>query len=102
MSTITKDIRDRLSKNVKVAVLGNSNRTSKDLAIDLIHASGQSYDEIAKGTFLHRTTVKKLAREKTKNPQSQTVDRVLKHFDVRLQGDFVATKSKFENQPKQK
>jgi hypothetical protein len=80
--------------------LGNSNRSDKDLAIDLIHASPASYKEIANDCFLSPVTVQKLAEEITKWPRFDTIERILKNFNVANTSEFVTIKSKYRNQPK--
>ena len=98
----TEVIRNAVAEKVSVQALGNSNRSMKDLAIDLINASNLSYADIADGSFLCTTTVKKLAMEITRFPRMDTIERIYKFFGVDMKGDLVTLQSKFENKPKAK
>lgn len=103
---IDKALRTALSKKVQMAALGNSDRSLKIWAVDLINASAETgkepnYRHIADRCYLHPTTVKNLATQKTRNPQTETVERVLRHFGVRLKGDLVTIHARYEPKPKE-
>ena len=82
--SIAKKIRDQINANVLLSALGNSNRSLRDVSVDLINASGLDWDVIADGTYLCKGTIGNLAQDITLNPQLQTVERVLKFFDCRV------------------
>ena len=83
MSIETK-IRNRIKANVQMRALGNSNRSLRDVAVDLINASKLDWQDIADGTYLCKGTIAKLAQDITLNPQLQTVERIMKFFDCRV------------------
>lgn len=100
MSAITKQLMLDLTANVELKTLGNSHRSLRDLAADLINASKQSYAAVAKGSFLHEKTVENLATGHTKRPQSETVERILRYFGVQMNGELVRITKRYHNQPK--
>jgi len=89
--SVAKKIRDQIAANVALSALGNSNRSMRDVAVDLINASGLQWEYIADGCYLCKGTIKNLAKDITQNPQLQTVERVMKFFDCRvdLKGEIV-------------
>ena len=89
--SIEKKIRAKITANVALSALGNSNRSMRDVAVDLINASGLDWDVIADGCYLCKGTIGNLAQDITQNPQLQTVERVMKFFDCRvdLKGEVV-------------
>ena len=89
--SINKKIRDQIASNVQLRALGNSNRSMRDVCVDLINASKLDWEEIAAGAYLCKSTVGRLATEQTKNPQLETVERIMKFFDCRvdLKGEIV-------------
>ena len=98
--TIAKQIRDTINTNVSLAAIGNSDRKMKDVAIDLINASGMDYKDIAGMCYLCKTTIANLASEKTKNPQSETLERIFRAFEYQLDLKAVKLNAKFTNKPK--
>jgi hypothetical protein len=102
--SIAKKIRDNISVTVDLRALGNSNRSLRDIAVDLINASGLAWEDIADGTFLCKGTIGNLAKDITKNPQLQTVERVIKFFDCRvdLRGEVVKGPNLLQPKQKQK
>lgn len=101
MPTVSDEIRKHITSRVHLAAGGNTNRTPKDLAIDLIHASGEDYAKIAEGTFLCKATVQRLAEEVTQRPQDETITRVNRYFGVRYDVSLTKVTSAYQNQPKE-
>jgi hypothetical protein len=100
--SIAKQIRDNINANVALTALGNSDRKMKDIAIDLIHASGMRYKDIANDCFLCTSTVANLASEKTQNPQSETIERIFRAFEYQLDMKSVKLNAKYANREKKK
>jgi hypothetical protein len=98
--SIAKAIRDNINEKVELYALGNTSRTLADVATDLIHASGMKYKVIASDCFLCTSTVKNLASGKTKRPQAETVERVLRAFSFQLDVKMVNMHAKYSNKPK--
>lgn len=98
--TVASRVRSSIASKTKLSALGNDNRSLKDLAVDLIHDSGMPYDAIADGCYLCNATVKNLAQEVTRWPRADTVERIIRYFEVSLSGKQETLKSKFRNQPK--
>lgn len=100
--SVEKKIRDKIAANINMRALGNSTRSLRDVAVDLINASGMDWEDIADGTYLCKGTIANLAQDITRNPQLQTVERVMKFFDCRV--DMVGEVIKGPNllQPKEK
>lgn len=96
-----KNISKRIKDKVRLRAIGNSGRKLKHVAQDLVNASDLGYGEIAEGCFLCKATVKNLARGTTHNPQSETVERVFRFFDMRVDLNGEPIKGKYANQPKQ-
>ena len=96
----SKDVRARLQKMVTKPTGGNSNRTLRELAIDVINESGKSYSEIAHESWLCKATVVRLAEGYTIYPRADTIDRILKTFGVTLTGNVVTVKNQYLNQKK--
>jgi hypothetical protein len=95
-------LRRQLNRRVELKAIGNSNRKMKDVAIDLINESHLDYETIAAGCFLSETTIKRLALEITINPQSETIERIFRYFQmtVNLKGEII--KPQFINIEKEK
>lgn len=98
--SIEKQIRDSINTNVSLMALGNSNRKMKDVAIDLIHASGMDYKDIADKCYLCKSTIVNLASERTENPQSETIERIFRAFEYQLNMKAVQLNAKYANKPK--
>lgn len=97
-----------LGKNLligKVKALGNSNVKLSDLASDLVNKHGD-LKEIADGSFLHISTVKRIAsldptlQGDEYKPNADTVERIFKFFNAEVQIKSVAIKPRFKNQAK--
>jgi hypothetical protein len=82
--SVEKKIRDKIAGQVKLSALGNSNRSLRDVAVDLINASDMDWVDIADGCYLCKGTIANLSLDITLNPQLQTVERVMKFFDYRV------------------
>lgn len=95
-------IGNQIKAKVKLAAIGNSDRKLKDVAQDLVNASGMSFAEVANGCFLCISTVKKLARGATRNPQSETIERVFRFFNMRVDLSGEPIKEKYANRKKEK
>jgi len=100
--SIAKKIREQIKANVQLRALGNSNRSLRDVAVDLINASSMAWEDIADGTYLCKSTIGNLAQDITKNPQLQTVERVIKYFDYRVDINGEVVKGSNLLQPKTK
>jgi len=85
---------------VKLISGGNSNRKRKNVLIDMIHQSGESYKDIAAGAYLAARTVRNLAEEVTQNPQSETEERLLAYFQTEMIYEGVVLKPNYRNKPK--
>jgi hypothetical protein len=89
-----------LDRKVKLSAIGNDSRTMRDVAIDLLNASGEQLQDVAHECFLSPETVKRLAREETQRPQADTLERIYRHFGYELQLKRVVIRPKFANAPK--
>ena len=99
---IVAQIMDLKTSKVKMRALGNDNRSTKDFIIDVLHASGDSDKDIAKNAMLCTQTVSNLREEKTKRPQSETMDRIAKAYGFQATYSKVSIQPKFRNKPKPK
>jgi transcriptional regulator with XRE-family HTH domain len=97
---IAQQIRQQINANVALTALGNSTRTLRDVAIDLIHASGWKYKVIAEETFLTPSTIKNLASGKTIRPQAETIERIFRAFEYQLDMKAVKLNAKYANRAK--
>ena len=86
--SVAKKIRDQIAANINMRALGNTTRSLRDVAVDLINAS--------------KSTIKNLAEDKTKNPQLQTGERIIKFFDGRVDLTGEVVKGPNLLQPKKK
>jgi len=84
-------VRAAIKDKVNLKFGGDDKRTMRDVAIDLINASGLSWKEIAEGCYLAGTTIKNLAMEKTLFPRYDTVERVFKFFNYEANLKYVST-----------
>ena len=98
--SIEKQIRDNINANVALSALGNSNRKLKDVATDLINASGMYYEDIADKCYLCPSTIRNLATGKTQNPQSETIERIFRAFEYQLDMKTVQLHVKYANKAK--
>ena len=99
---LSDEIRQRVFTSVRPYAIGNSNRKMKDVAIDLINNSGMKWSYIASGCFLSEQTIKNLATEVTRNPQSETIERVFRFFGVALSMDTIIISQKYMNKEKER
>ena len=81
---ITDMMRARILKHVKLHALGNSNRTMRDIAVDLINQSGLDHADIATGCFLCKQTITNLAEDITLYPQTDTLQRIFRFFNFKV------------------
>ena len=102
MSTYTEEVRKRIGAKVKLAAIGNSKRKMRDVAVDLINASDMDWKDIAAGCYLSKATIAKLAKDQTRNPQSETIERVFRFFNMRMSLEGEMIKGQYANQPKEK
>jgi hypothetical protein len=85
----------------KKVALGNTRRGFKEVASDLLNATGERASDIAKGTFLSPATVARVMDcEENYNPQSQTVERCLIYCNAEVTFEETTIKAKYSNQPK--
>lgn len=98
--TIEAEIRKRLKAQVSLKFGGNDNRSMREVAVDMIHASGMDWKSIAHGTYLAKSTIKNLATEKTQYPRYDTIERVYKFFEYEANLKPVTLKAEYANQPK--
>ena len=98
--SIAAEIRRNINANVALTALGNSNRKLKDVAVDLINASGQKYKVIASDCFLCTSTIAKLAKGITQNPQAETIERIFRNFEYQLDMKAVKLNAKYANRAK--
>jgi len=97
---ITEMIKARIYKNCNMTAIGNSERKLKDVAIDLINASGMDHGVIADGCFLCSSTITRLIDGETISPQSETIERIYRYFDLTLTLDGTPIKREFLNRKK--
>jgi len=102
MSVYTEEVRIRIGSKVKMQAIGNSKRKLRDVAVDLINASNLRWKDIANGCYLSPATIAKLARDETKNPQSETIERVFRFFNMQVNMGDLVIKGQYANQPKEK
>lgn len=93
-------LRERFQSKVPLQAIGNSKRTMRDVAIDLIHASGQHWSVFAAGCFLSPATIKNLATGKTIHPRYDTIERIFRYCEMSMTLEYEALNSKFRNVPK--
>lgn len=99
---LNTELRKATAGQVNLSCLGNSDRTTKEVVIDLINASELSHADIALGSFLSTQTVKKLVatRKATRRPQGETLDRILRFFGAEQTIRIVTIKTQFTNKQK--
>jgi hypothetical protein len=89
----------------KREALGNSNRGLKHLACDYLHddigTNQKRRQVVANNCFLNIHTIERVMDcEENYRPMSDTVERILRYYGVRLTATEVAMKSQFQNKPK--
>lgn len=88
--------------NIKTNALGNSERGLKELASDLVAQHGsKGAKKVAESAYLNVATVERVLKcEPNYQPRLDTIERILRACDVRLESGYVATKGKYMPQPK--
>jgi len=88
--------------NIASNALGNSERGLKELASDLIAQHGAKGSRIvSEAAYLNVATVERVLKcEPHYQPRLDTVERILRACDVRLESGYVATKGKYMPKPK--
>lgn len=90
---------DQLKKKV---ALGNTARSFKHVASDLLHASGEKPSRIAEGTFLSVHTIARVMDcEEPYRPQSETLERIFRYCNAVCTFEHEIIKPKFQNKPKE-
>lgn len=90
----------------KAKALGNSHYGLKEVVSDLLNAHGGDLDEVAKGTFLCKSTLEHLKTlEDTPlgtpyRPQADTLERVLRYFGTEIHFKQVTIRHAYRNKPK--
>ena len=99
MSKALNSIYDNLKKK---KALGNSKRGFKEVASDLLHATGEKPNKIAAGTFLSAATVARVMDCPDEyRPQSETLERIFKYCNAEATFDYTTIKPQFANKPKE-
>lgn len=93
-------LRKKISRHVKLYALGNSNRSMRDIAVDLINQSNLDHQTIAEGCFLCTQTIRKLAEDITEHPHTETLERIFRFFNFKVQLHEEALQSSYQNKPK--
>lgn len=85
----------------KRCALGNSKRGFKEVASDLLNATGLSTTEIANGTFLCASTVARVMDcEEHYAPRADTLERVFRFCNAECTFEEVPIKAGYMNKPK--
>lgn len=101
------DIKKQILDNARA--LGNSNQGLKEICSDLINefgADAKSVRQIAAGTYLSDTTIKRMSQlTETEHgepyrPNADTCERILKYFGASLRFEQVKIRSQYRNKPK--
>lgn len=89
--------------NINNKVLGNSKRGLKELASDVIAAQGsKASKKVAEAAYLNVATVERVLKcEPNYRPQAETIERILRACDVRLESGYIATQGKYRPTPKE-
>ncbi len=92
-----------MMKGIQNNALGNSERGLKELASDLVAQYGEKgARKVADAAYLNCATVERVLKcESNYQPRLDTIERILRACDVRLESGYVATKGKFMPQPKE-
>ena len=99
MSKFHKEMINNITSNA----LGNSERGLKELASDLVAQHGsKGSKKVAEAAFLNVATVERVLKcEPHYQPRLDTIERILRACDVRLESGYVATKGKYAPKPKE-
>jgi hypothetical protein len=103
MSSVARLIARKVSD--KREALGNSHRSLKHIACDYLNEDiGQNpkrRQAVANACFLNIHTIERVQDcEENYRPMSDTVERVLRYYNVRLLAEEVTIKARFQNKPK--
>ena len=86
----------------KRTAIGNTGRGFKQVASDLLHATGEKPAKIAEGTFLSANTVARVMDcPEEYRPQSETLERIFRYCNAGATFDHVNIKPKYANKPKE-
>jgi hypothetical protein len=102
MEAVSTRIRQEIRRKVALKAIGNSRRTMRDVAVDLINASKLDWTEIADGTFLAVGTIGNLAKDRTQFPRYDTIERLFRFFEYEVQFKDSHIKAEFRNTPKER
>lgn len=98
MSKYRQTIEREVTKRI---CIGNTDRGTKHLASDLLHAIGEAPSKIAIGTGLSEHTVRRvLDCDEHYGPKADTTDRVMRYCNVQLVAEECKIKPKYVNKPK--
>lgn len=99
MSKIYREMQSSINNKI----LGNSTRGLKELASDLIAQHGnKGSKQVAEAAFLNVATVERVLKcEANYQPRLDTVERILRACNVRLESGYIATKGKYMPKPKE-
>lgn len=101
------DIRNHILSRARA--LGNNEKGLKEVCSDLVNSfgvDGKALDQIARGTFLSESTIKRMATLKECDtgepyrPQVETIERILRFFGAEVRFEQVTIKSAYANKPK--
>lgn len=89
----------------KRQALGNSKRGLKELASDLLNEDiGQNKKRrqfVSNSCFLNIHTIERVMDcDENYRPMSDTLERILKYYDIRLTAEYEPIKAEFQNKPK--
>jgi hypothetical protein len=86
----------------KRVALGNTRRGFKEVASDLLNATGEKPSKIASGTFLSSATVARVMDcEENYRPQAETLERIFRYCNAEATFDHCVIKSQYQNKPKE-
>lgn len=96
-------IKNAVYANIKKRVaLGNTRRGFKEVASDLINATGQKPSEIANGAFLSASTVARVMDcEDDYSPRSDTLERLFRYCNAEVSFSETEIKPQYANKPKE-
>jgi len=98
---LSKYHRDMISQ-IDSKVLGNSDRGLKNLASDLLAGYGKKGCKVvAEQAYLNVKTVERVLEcDSQYQPRLDTIERILRACNVRLETGYVATNGKYRPKPK--
>ena len=103
--SVVKNLITRKRLDLRKEALGNSNRSLKHVACDYLHDDiGQNAKRrqiVANSCFLNIHTIERVMDcEDNYRPMSDTLERILRYYDVVLTASEVTIKAEFQNKPK--